>query len=220
VHLLLFTADPLLVSAFTDISKKIGVEAKSVGDSDRFSHHLSNAKYEGIVLDFDTVSAVISLGEAPNAGAVVFAVATGARNRDRALQNRVHFLLQRPIDKMEIKRTLNSAYDLMYMSRRRYFRCAAELPVELTSMTSRTTFQCRSMDVSSNGIAVKTPVPLNLAEMHDIALFLPNGFTVCATGIVIWDDKHGKCGLKMHCSGPEMRKQLDAWLDSQFGRMT
>ena len=147
---------------------------------------------------------------------MVFAVATGANNRDRALQDGAHFLLQRPIDSTEIRRTLNTAYDLMHGSRRGYFRCAAELPVELTSMTSGTALQCCSMNVSSNGMAVKTPVPLKLAETVDIALQLPDGFTVRATGIVIWDDKHGKCGLKVHCSGPEMRTKLDSWLDSQF----
>jgi hypothetical protein len=72
------------------------------------------------------------------------------------------------------------------------------------------------MNVSGNGMAVITPVPLKLAETMDIALLLPATSTVRATGIVIWDDKHGKCGLKVQCCGPEMRKKLDSWLDSQF----
>jgi hypothetical protein len=221
MHLLLLTADPWLVSAFTDISREIGVEAQSVGDSDGFSDLLSRAKYEGLVLDFDTVPAAIPvLGRVresrPNGGAVVFAVATGAHNRDHALQDGAHFLLQRPIDSTEIRRTLNTAYDLMHGSRRRYFRCAAELPVKLTSMTSGTALHCSLMNISSSGMAVKSPVPLKLAETLDIALLLPDGFTVRATGIVIWDDKHGKCGLKLHCSSPEMRTKLDSWLDSQF----
>jgi hypothetical protein len=39
----------------------------------------------------------------------------------------------------------------------------------------------------------------------DIVLFLPDGFSVQATGIVIWDDKHGKSGLNFQCKTPEMR---------------
>jgi hypothetical protein len=99
--------------------------------------------------------------------------------------------------------------------RRRYFRCTAELPVELIFITGKS-LQCFTTNVSSNGMAVKTSVPLSLAETMDIALLLPQGGTVLATGIVIWDDKHGKCGLKVQCSGPEMRKKLDSWLDFQF----
>ena len=102
--------------------------------------------------------------------------------------------------------------------RRRYFRCAAELPVVLMLTTSKKTFQCVTMNISSNGMAVQTPVPLplKLAETMDLALLLPQTGTVRGTGIVIWDDKHGKCGLKVQCNSPEMRKKLDSWLDSQF----
>ncbi len=221
MNILLLTADPLLSSAFTDESREIGTDAQSVGDSDGFSQQLSSMKYEGLVLDFDTVPAAIPVlarvrESRPNKDAVVFAVATGADRRDRALQDGAHFLLQRPIDSTEIKRTLHTAYDLMRGERRRYFRCAAELPVELMFITSGQSLQCVTMNVSSNGMAVKTPVPLRLAETMDIALLLPEAGTVRAAGIVIWDDKHGKCGLKVQCSGPEMRKKLDSWLDSQF----
>jgi DNA-binding response OmpR family regulator len=223
MNILLLTADPLLISAFTDESREIGIEAQSVGDSDAFSQQLSNRKYQGLVLDFDTVPAAIPIlrrvrESPPNKGAVVYAVATGTDRRDRAVQDGAHFLLQRPIDSTEIKRTLHIAYDLMRGERRRYFRCAAELPVELIFITGKS-LQCFTTNVSSNGMAVKIPVPLSLAETMDIALLLPQGGTVLATGIVIWDDKHGKCGLKVQCSGPEMRKKLDSWLDSQSAVM-
>jgi DNA-binding response OmpR family regulator len=221
MHVLLLTLDPLLVNAFTDASREIGIQVQSAGDFDGFSHQLSSAKYEGLVLDLDTLPAAISVlcsvrEDRPNRGAVVFAVATGANKRDMALQDGVHFLLQRPLENAEIRQTLHVAYDLMHAERRRYFRCASDLPVKLKSMTSGTTLECLTMNVSSHGMALKTPVPLGLAETLDIALLLPDGFTVHATGIVLWDDKHGKCGLKVQCSGPEMRKKLDSWLDSQF----
>lgn len=86
--------------------------------------------------------------------------------------------------------------------------------------TSKKTLDCETMNISTNGMAVKTPEPLSLAETMDIALELPQIGTVRATGIVIWDDKHGKCGLKMQCSGPEVREKLDSWLDSQYVNIT
>jgi DNA-binding response OmpR family regulator len=224
LHMLLLTTDPLLVNAFTGLSREIGVEAQTVGDSDRFSHRLSNARYEGVLLDFDTVPAAISVlcsirKGLPSKTAVIFAVATAAGDRDRALQDGAHFLLQRPIDSTEIRRTLSIAYDLMCGRSRRDFRCAAELPVSLTFTTSQKTIQCSTMNVSSNGMAVKTPFPLRLAETMDIVLLLPEMGTLLATGIVAWHDEHGKCGLKVQCNGPEMRQKLDSWLDSNLPAM-
>ena len=102
---------------------------------------------------------------------------------------------------------------------RRSLRCTADLTVVLMFTTSKKTFQCRTVNVSSNGMAVQTPVPLRLAEAMNIALLLPEVGTLRATGIVIWDDKHGKCGLTVECSGAEMRTKLDSWLDSQLATM-
>jgi hypothetical protein len=68
------------------------------------------------------------------------------------------------------------------------------------------------MNVSSNGMAVKTPVPLRLAETMDIVLLLPQTGTVRATGIVIWDDKHGKVA-----SGGELaHTDQCTWATSSF----
>jgi len=117
-----------------------------------------------------------------------------------------------------MRETLHAAYDLMGVERRRYFRCVADLSVHLTLHRSKQTIQGSTTNVSASGMAVSTGNPLALAETLDIALFLPNGFTMRATGIVIWDDKHGKSGLKFSCTGPEMRKALNAWLDSQLTR--
>jgi len=102
---------------------------------------------------------------------------------------------------------------------RRSFRCAAELPVVLMFTASKKTFQCWTMNVSGNGMAIKTPVSLRPAGAMNIALLLPEVGTLRATGVVIWDDKHGKCGLTVRCSGAEMRKKLDSWLDSKFATM-
>lgn len=98
------------------------------------------------------------------------------------------------------------------------FRCSAELPVVLMFTTSKKSLECSTTNVSSSGMAVNTPFPLRLADTMDIALVLPERGTLRATGIVIWDDRHGKCGLRVQCSGPEMRQKLDSWLDSQFQR--
>jgi PilZ domain len=220
-HVLLLTADPRLVTQFADASKGLGVEAQCSNSSQEASHQLSRTKYEGVLVDFDTVPnarpTIASVRESrSNKNAVVFAVATEVIHAEQALEDRAHFVLRRPIQISTIRQTLDAAYDLMVGERRRHFRYAVSLPLRLALIRSGTTFQCSTLNISSNGMAVRSPVPFKLAEPLDIALSLPDGSTVCATGTVIWDDKHGKSGLHFDCRIPEMRQKLDSWLDAQF----
>lgn len=225
LHVLLLTADPSLVTAFSDVSKELGIEAEPSEDFQQVSDQLNKAKYEGIVLDFDTVSnarpVLASVRESrSNRNAVVFAIATNIKDAEQALEERAHFLLRRPIDTGSIRQTLDAAYDLMLGERRRHFRYATELAVELAIINTGARIQCSTINVSSNGMAVTTPIPFKLAETLDIALLLPDGETVRATGTVIWDDKHGKSGLHFQCRTVEMRHRLDSWLDSNFEKPT
>lgn len=221
MHVLVLTADPSLVSTLTDVSREFGIEAQPIDCPRRALEQLNQARYEGLVLDFDTVPdarPLIALARASrsNKNAVVFAIATNISCTERALQDRAHFLLRRPIEANTIRKTIRSAYDLLSGKQRRDFRCTASLPVRLTAVSSGVCVECSTTNVSGNGMGVTTPTALRIAEVMDIALLLPDRFTVRATGIVIWDDKHGKSGLNFQCGDPEARQKLDVWLDSQF----
>ena len=223
MHALLLTADSSLFATFTRISEELGIGAELVGTLQDVSGRLNGGKYEAVLLDADTVPSAIPLisvvrESRSSKNAVVFVVASKAKDGEQALECGAHFVLRRPLDAPEIRRTLRAAYDLMVGESRRYFRCSAELPV--TVGTPHATFRCSTVNVSGNGMAVRIPVPLELAEPVDIEVALPDGFTVHASGLVVWHDREGNSGLKFHCSGPEMRQKLDAWLDSQFARST
>ena len=224
MHVLLLTADPSLVSTFTTVSAELGIKAESSGDSREISEHLNRAKYEGLVLDFDTVAdarpVLISLRESrSNKDAVVFAVATSNEHLEEALRGRADFLLRRPIDKGTVKQTLNAAYDLMLGERRRDLRCTAELRVKLKIINSGKLVECSTINVSSNGLAVKGQFSLKPAETVDVSLLLPDASEFRATGIMIWDDRHGKSGLHFQCTGVEMRHKLDSGLDGQLSKL-
>jgi hypothetical protein len=81
--------------------------------------------------------------------------------------------------------------------------------------SNSTEIQCTTVNVSRNGMAVRSPTPFNLAESLEIALDLPTGKTVLAQGAVVWDDRHGKAGIQF-TSSPEMQQLLDSWLDVRF----
>ena len=187
IRALLLTADPLLITTFTGVSSELGIQAESSEDSDAVSHQLNRARYEAVVLDFDTVSdagpVLASVHQSrSNKEAVVFAAATNATHINQALQGRAHFLLRRPIEAPVIRRTLYAAYDLMVGGHRRHFRCTASIQVEVKIIRSGESFQCSTINISGNGVAIASPIPLKPAEMLNISLLLPGGSTVCATG--------------------------------------
>lgn len=219
VRILLLTSDAALVSTFSDLSDQLGIDARASAAPQEARMELDRAKYEGVVLDYDTIAdagpVLTSMRQSPsNRNSVVFAVATEPAAAVNALAERAHFLLRRPVDVASLKSILSVAYDLMQSERRRYFRFAARVPVQLTT-DGGMRYDCFSINISSSGIALECPESLRLADLVDLTILLEPGTAVHASGSVIWDDKHGKCGVHFHCSNPQMRAALDSWLDAR-----
>lgn len=218
---LVVTLDPWLVTTFTESSKEFGIDAQRSGSCCGVPDELLQEKYEALLLDFDTVpdpSPILesARGSPSNKKAVVFAVATTAQHRKHALDQGANFIFQRPLATQEIRRVLYAAYGLMTRERRRYFRCTAELPVRLRRSTGEEV-GCKTLNISSNGLAISSPMPLDLAEKIQISLALrEDGPPLLARGTVVWDDKHGKSGVNFTCETQQMHKELDTWLDAHF----
>ena len=212
MNMLVLSADP---------SREFAIETQHCDDHQRASDQLNREKYAFLLLDLDTVPDsrifISSMHESrSNKTALVFAVAAKIDHIQKALEGRAHFVLRRPVQPHAVRKALLSAYDLLSGRQRRDFRHPANLAVSLADIPSGTRIEGSTLNVCSNGIAVATSVPLKVAEAMRIALILPDGFTIHANGIVIWSDQHGKAGLHFQCISPEMRRKLDAWLDTQF----
>lgn len=222
IRALLVTPDPWLVNNFTSVCTELGIAAQKSATIHNVPEELGEAKYEAVLLDFDTVAETPTImggvrESRGNRNALVFAVATHTAHRHQALRQGANFIFVRPIDANEIRRVLYAAYDLMVRESRRYFRATAELPVLLSQAHVGTDLRCATINLSSGGMALKTPSPLQLGEQVQIALFLPGASqAVSASGTVVWDDKHGKTGINFQCSIPRDQSELDAWLNARF----
>ena len=222
IHALLVTSDPWLVMNFTKISRELSIDTQTIANSSDVPEELRRTKYQAVLFDFDTAPATLpmvnKIRESPsNQRAVIFAVASDLTRRRQALQQGTTFLLERPFEVEEIRRVLYTAYELMARERRRYFRCAVNLPVLLIKINSGTDLRCRTINVSSNGMALTTPSSLNLGEEIQIVFSLPRAeCRVRARGIVVWDDKHGKTGVSFRCADSRDQRELNLWLDAQF----
>jgi len=224
VRALVVSPDPALASAFLDIARELGIISDVSNGQEGVPQELGREKYEALLVDFDgdgvALAALAALRANPsNRNAVIFAIATGASKQQLALQHQAHFLLPRPLDSKELRRTLYAAYDAMTRERRRYFRCTAELPVVLTRADG-SDVAAQTSNVSANGMSIRSAISFKLGERVGITLDLQDdGTHVLASGTVVWDDKHGKSGISFQCVRPELQHKLDTWLDGQFFRM-
>lgn len=224
VRALLVTPDKALDSVFTGIARELGIVTESSQGEEGIPIEVRRDKFEALVIDFDQVreagTALAVLRANPsNQNAVIFAVATESDEKQLALSHGANFVLARPVDVKELRRTLYAAYDAMTYERRRYFRCTAELPVFLTRADG-TDLVARTGNVSANGMSIQSRAAFRLGEKVGIALDLQNGGPhVLARGVVVWDDRHGKSGLSFHCVRPELQSTLDAWLDAEFKKL-
>src|SRR6266567_8593500 len=155
IRALLVTPDPWLVRNFTSVCGELGIEAQSSATTDEVPEELGQAKYEAVLVDFDTVPETPTImggvrESRGNRNALVFAVATNTAHRHQALRQGANFIFERPFDANEIRRVLYAAYDLMARESRRYFRCTAELPALVKQAAAGTDLRCTTINISSS----------------------------------------------------------------------
>jgi CheY-like chemotaxis protein len=223
IRALLIGPDSAMSTLFSRMFEEIGITTQSCSDDSRVTGILSNSKFEALVLDFDNVDAGVSIvcklrESSSSKDAIVFAVATAKSTRQRAFAGGANFAFGRPFVLPEIRNALQTAYALMLRDRRRYFRCPAEHPVQITR-TSGQEVEGMTINVSGNGMAVALPCNLEVGERFGLSFSMSEAeLSINAVGRVVWDDKHGKTGISFECTSAEVGKQLAAWLDAQFYR--
>ncbi|HKW16758.1 MAG TPA: PilZ domain-containing protein [Terriglobales bacterium] len=225
IKALVVTRDTGLAAVFTLISGEFGISAQPTGNNRAaFPEELMLAKYEAVLIDYETVpqttSILTQLRENPtNKNAVVFAVVGTDDSRRRARDQGATFLLERPLKGDETRRVLHAAYGLMTRERRRYFRCVAEITVRLVRDSGEEVL-CKTLNISSNGMAVCTPGAFQAGEKVHVSFVLPGATSqMRARGSVIWDDRHGKTGIGIECATAQMQLELDSFLDANFNRV-
>lgn len=221
---LLLTQEETTIAGFSAVCNELGIEAEARVNAADVGQHLKDNKYAAVVVDFDMPEAaehyLPTMQESRlNKNSVVVAVAANAKNLERALHCRAHFVLKRPIQEVEIRRTLRAAYDFMLTNRRRQFRCSTILPVRLRLVRSGGTFECSTVNISAKGVAIYSSMRLKPTESVDLEIVLPDGFVVLGSGIVVWDDGSGKSGINFQVRTPEIRQKLDTWLNAQAASM-
>lgn len=212
---MLVTRDPALVATVSHLSNDREIQTNVVPQAFQASGDLQRAKFEGVLLDCDSVSGTADvlislLGSPSNRNAVVVTITTGKVPAE--FKKHSQFILQRPLKPVALRKTFAVVHSLMQREFRRYFRFSVELPITLQRKPGER-LNCTTINLSRTGVAVNCPRPLELGEEVSFNFVLPGRTAVSGNGEVIWDDKHGKSGLRLCCRTPQMRLELETWLD-------
>lgn len=220
VRAVLVTRDSEMIGLFSDRFRSLGVETESVDDLTSVANGWLRSRIEGIVLDFDDLGGQLPIfaelrNKRSNQDAVVIGVATGRTNQEVASKSGAQFLVARPFVVEDVQQALEAAHRLMVSGRRAHFRLTTSLRVYLRT-DSGITAECTTINVSRSGMAILSPHAFNAGESLGLSFLIPGSSVVMeARATVVWDDKHGKAGLRFECVDEHIGEHLHAWLDDQ-----
>jgi AmiR/NasT family two-component response regulator len=218
---LIISPDAKTAATFIQVFRDLKVIAQECTDQASASELFAQAKFEAVVVDLDNILEHLPFvqnrrqGRA-NRNSVVVAVATNDPAKKRASEHGASFVVERPLIEEHLLAVLRSAYGFMLQDRRRYFRLVTELAVSIRT-SAGAEFQCKTINISSEGIALRTPRAMQEGDVVRVVFAISNpGPLMIAEGTVIWDDKHGKAGLHLRFASSRDKDRVSEWLDSEF----
>jgi PilZ domain-containing protein len=209
------------VAIFSQIFREIGIETQRSESEAYALERLMSEKFEALVLDFDDLASCgnvkAQLGSIrPNQNVAVVAIASDDGAKAAAVQSGTTFVIERPLIPVQLRSLLRTIYGRMVRSSQSYFRFNFQIPVSLVRELGNRV-QCTTINLSHNGMAISTPEPLIPGESLRIAFLLPNTDSpINAEGTVIWDDAHGKAGIRFECSNTSATTRYFEWLQDHF----
>lgn len=218
---LIVCRDPEIIRIFSQIFGEVGIEIQKCGSEPRAIDQLMSDKFEALVLDFDKLPDCPDVvrrvrGIRPNQAAQVFAIVSNDAATTKALESGATFVLKRPPMPFQIRNLLHTVYGRMLRSLQAYFRLNIEFTISIARASGQL-LQCTTINISQNGMAVTTPAILQPGEPLHLVFVVPNtDIIVGAEATVIWDDGHGKAGIRFECTSPPTHARFVEWLNGHF----
>ena len=196
--------------------QELGITSEVCTDCDAAAEKLLTTHYEAVLLDCDGVPGAPGLLQGlhsipVNKTSVAVAIVDPGTSPTAAFQMGATFVLNKPFSSEKVMQTLRAAHGLMMRERRRYYRCALEIPVKL-SQGSRA-LQAMSSNLSEEGIALRAPEPMPVKTELRLRFVLTGGeVTIRTDGQIAWADVQGLAGVNFIRMSPRAHAELDAWL--------
>ena len=221
VRVLLVSGDIQIIDTLCQSMEKMAMHAEVCSDTGAATRKLCHAKFEAVMVDFNKAAAALELVKrsremTSHKGAVVLAILNDSNEMPGAFQAGANFVIAKPLLPAILTRTLKAAYPLMVREKRRYYRCPLQIPVRISS-ASRQEFTATSVNISEGGMALTSPVPLQVREKINLTLTFPGVERAAKiSGEVLWADDRGRVGLEFVYIPATVMEQLQAWLSARL----
>jgi CheY-like chemotaxis protein len=219
ISVLLVCRDSAEISLITEAMRKFGISVTHSVETEALDL-VQRQKFEAAVVDFNVPVASMILdqlrGSPSNKTAVTFAIVDGKSGSVSSLKVRASFLLHRPLSPSLMYRTLQAAYGMILQERRRYFRCPIVVPVIFQQGSQSEKISAHTVNISQNGLALSTPVPLSPGTSAAVQFRLPQlASTIGAEAAVRWY-RNGNAGLLFLSLDSSLRTELSEWLSKRM----
>jgi len=217
LEFVLLSNDYATMNAVSGGVKKYGAKFNLVPTPKAARDCLSRRKVDGVFVDM-AVGGALELIESIRTGSsnskgVIFACILSTKESTATLSAGANFLLRKPLSADSVALHLTIAKDLLVRERRRYFRHAVHLAVDLKTADGEQ--HARLTNLSEEGMALRLAKPLKHNAIVDFAFELSSGLIVRGKGQVAWTNTEGMAGILLQTVHGKGREYLESWLTAQ-----
>ncbi len=214
---LLLSRDPEVIRVLRPALEKLKIEVEVCRGARSGNEIVSSEKFDAIIVDCDDLQGGLDVlrelrKSQSNKGCAAFAILNGKTTTHQAFEMGANFVLQKPISPVNALRCLSAALDMMSRQRRRYFRCAVEIPVSIV-FSGGQQLKASSTNLSEGGMALRFRGKLPNAPISKVEFTLPGtNLALEPKGEVAWSDGSGRCGIRFLELPQTSRDRLEDWL--------
>ncbi len=219
IRVLILSRNIDTVEVICAAAQKAMIQCEIVSDSETAVTRLSKEKFEGILFDFDVLESCALCLELLRSSkshqqAITFALVAETEQAKEATRLGIHFILRRPLDEAELRRTLRAAFPLLMRERRRYFRCPIVIPV-LMDCAEGGRVVAKSINISEGGMALEGDVSISVGKKLVARFQLPGSEErVYLNASVCWK-KQRVMGIQFLNIPTYVLVRLQSWLSDR-----
>lgn len=222
MNTLLLTQDLQAAGKLTQVLQQQNIGLVICHDTSDASRHLHKAKYHALFLDCDAPNATALLDILKSSGSNKTAVVLALSGGDPAAQTcglhtRAQFVLQKPLAKSQIEKTLRAARGLLLRELRQYYRLPLNSPV-IIGISGRT-LQATTTNISLGGVGIRSTEWLKPATLVHLRMHLPGGDLFESLAEIIWADEQGRAGIHFRDPAPLFQTRLEQWLTLEVDKL-
>ena len=222
---LLLSRDHDVVRTMRRAFETVSIGVNVVTASEQALEAINKQKFDAVLVDVDDVHEASNVIPRLRAGksnqrSIVFAITNGITSVKAAFEMGSNFVLDKPVSFERATRSLRAAHGLIMRERRRYFRVPVSFSAEI-SFGNASNVVVPVSNISEGGLSLKMDRGTTVHGQVTVRLTLPKTTRPLELrGEFVGANRGVNIGVRFHNMPPEVKAQLDAWLNKQIEEAT